>query len=308
MAEYTTNEYKNEKRRQARSLIREGMFISDFVETKYNSIYQEAAALYNEINQINPRKPDLRRTSEYRQWKNNIASEHNMPLIPMPRQKKRQLVHVTHRNIPVSTTTSHPHNICIVLPVVESPPSDNQIPPQPESPRAEIPLASDNQIPPQPESPRAEISLSDNQTSPQSESPRAEISLSDNQTSPQSSENPAPDSRISGKIMQLKIPLIQSPSIPKTIQDPKGILGTACEETMLDEGNQSEMFNPSLLDEVPPEAIEKIISDLQQDPNLKDMMADIENQMNIEEEIVGLNIDIPDLYDPLEEELRNIFW
>ena len=269
MAEYTTNQYKNEKRRQARSLIREGMFISDFVNTKYNSIYQEAAVLYNEINQINPRKPDLRRTNEYRRWKNNIASEHNMPLTPMPRQKKRQFVHVTHRNIPVSTT-SHPTNICVVLPVVESPPSDNQTPPQSESPRGEIPL-------------------------------------SDDQTSPQSSENPAPDSRISGMTMQLKIPLVRCPSIPKTIQDPKEILGTAYVETILDEGNQSEMLNPSLLDEVQPEAIEKIISDLQQDPNLKDMMADIENQMNIEEEIVGLNIDIPDLYDPLEEELRSIF-
>ena len=288
MAEYTTNEYKNEKRRQSRSLIREGMFISDFVNTKYNSIYQEAAVLYNEINQINPRKPDLRRTNEYRQWKNNIASEHNTPLIPVPRQKKRQFVHVTHRNIPISTT-SHPTSICVVLPVVESPPSDNQIPPQPESPRAEIPLP-------------------DNETPPQSESPRAEIPLSDDQTSPQSSENPAPDSRISGMTMQLKIPLIRCPSIPKTTQDPKEILGTAYVETILDEGNQSETLNPSLLDEVPPEVVEKIISDLQQDPNLKDMMADIENQMNIEEELVGLNIDIPDLYDPLEEELQNIFW
>ena len=282
MAAHTTNEYKNEKRRHGRSLIREGMFISDFVNTKYKCIYQEASALYNEINQINPRKPDLRRTKEYRQWKNNIASAHNLPLTPIPREKKRKLVHMTHRNIPISTT-SHSTIICVDIPTVENPATDNQIPP--ESPPAEIPLPAC-------------------QTPQQSGSPRPESPLSDDQTS---SENPTLDKRISGMTMQLNIPLIQCPTISKTIQDPEEIQGSAYIETILSEGNQSEMLDPSLLDEVSPEVLEKIIKDLQQDPNLKNIMTDIENQTNIEEELVGLNIDIPDLYDPLEEELQSIF-
>ena len=64
------------------------MFISDYVYTKYKSIYQEAAVLYNEINQKHPRKPDLRKTIEYRHWKNTLAASNNMPMIPIPREKK----------------------------------------------------------------------------------------------------------------------------------------------------------------------------------------------------------------------------
>ena len=39
---------------------------------------------------------------------------------------------------------------------------------------------------------------------------------------------------------------------------------------------------PSMLDEISPEIIDKIITDLQQDPNIKDMMMNIENQVNVE--------------------------
>ena len=292
MAEHTTNAYKNQKRRQARSLIREGMFVSDYVQTKYYNVYQEAAELYNSINRTNPRKPDLRKTIEYRQWKNNMSSCLSMPSIPIPRQKKREFVHVIHRDIPIPLAV-HPSSSLIVLPTIESPRADNQTSPQsPESPRA------DNQTSPQPsESPRA-----DNQTSPQSpESPRA-----DSQTSPQSPESPLTDIQTSQKIMQLRIPLMPSPNMSNSIQDPQKTQEYI--ETVVDEGNQTEILYPSLLDEVSPETIDKIIADLRQDPELKDIMVNIEKEMNVEEEILGLNIDIPDIDDPLEEELQNIFW
>ena len=102
-----SNEYKNEKRRQSRTLTREGMFICDFVKTKYEGIYNEAVTLYNQINQLNPKKPDLRRSTEYRQWKNVYAASRNMPSIIIPREKKRKLVHLAHRDIPVSTSTNN---------------------------------------------------------------------------------------------------------------------------------------------------------------------------------------------------------
>ena len=38
------------------------------------------------------------------------------------------------------------------------------------------------------------------------------------------------------------------------------------------------------------------------------MMTDIESQFNIEEEILGLDIDVDDLHNPLEEELLNMYW
>ena len=261
MAEYTTNAYKNEKRRQSKSLSREGMFISDYVHTKYYAIYQEAAELYNTINRTHPRKPDLRRTIEYRQWKNNMAANLNHPVIPIPRQKNREYVHVTHRDIPIPLAV-HPNSTLTVLPTIESSREDRQTPPQP------------------PES----------------------------QTSPQPPESPPTIIQTPPKIMQLKIPLIPSSNISKAIQDPQKIVEVAYTETLLDEGNPTEMLSPSVLDEVPQEIIDKIVADLRQEPGLNDIMTDIENQMHVEEEILGLNIDIPDLVDPLEEELQNIFW
>ena len=63
---------------------------------------------------------------------------------------------------------------------------------------------------------------------------------------------------------------------------------------------------PSLLDEIAPEVIEKIIAELRQEPELMDIVADVEQRIELEE--VGLEIDIPELANPLEEELQNIFW
>ena len=278
MAEYTTNAYKNEKRRQAKTLTREGMFISDYVQTKYRAIYQEAAELYNTINRIHPRKPDLRRTFEYRQWKNNIAVNQNNPVTPIPRQKNREYVHVTHRDIPIPLAV-HPDSILTVL-NIESSREDSQTTPQPP----------ESQTSPQPP---------ESQTSPQSP---------ESQTSPQTPESPPTIIQTPPKTMQLKIPLIPSSNISKAIQDSQKIVEVAYTETVLDEGNPTEMLSSSILDEVPQEIIDKIVADLRQDPGLNDIMTDIENQMHVEEEILGLNIDIPDLVDPLEEELQNIFW
>ena len=39
------------------------MFISEYVRVKYRDIYNEAALLYNQINERHPQKPDLRRIS-----------------------------------------------------------------------------------------------------------------------------------------------------------------------------------------------------------------------------------------------------
>ena len=137
--------------------------------------------------------------------------------------------------------------------------------------------------------------------------------------------------------MELRIPLIQLPTTPKAKQNPQEIIQTEYTETVIDERHSpsvpgqytetvideeneildtmytetviaegDEPLSPSMLDEISPEIIDKIITDLQQDPNIKDMMMNIENQMNVEEEITDLEIDIPDIDDLLEEELQNI--
>ena len=74
-----------------------------------------------------------------------------------------------------------------------------------------------------------------------------------------------------------------------------------------EEGAPLENIDPSLMDVVPPDVVEKIIADLQRDPSLKQIMDDLENEY-VHEEIMGLEIDIPDLQDPLEDELENLLW
>ena len=236
-----------------KSITREGMFVSEYVQIKYKSIYHEAANLYNQINQKYPKKPDLRKTTEYRQWKNSIAAANNTPTTPIPRQKKYQYNRMIHRNIPLDTTT-------------------------------------------------AEMSISD-ETPPPTESPVPQ--------NPPPEENQSAghqiDKRIAGMTMHLSIPLIQMPTSRKAIQHPDGILASASQEIVMEEGDQAEVLDPSILDEISPETMEKLIYELQRDPNLKDIMDDVQNsieeELNIEEELIGLTIDLPELDDPLEEEL-----
>ena len=245
------------------------MFVNEYVETKYFYIYEEAAELYNNLNEIYPCKPDLRRTDEFRFWKNNIARERSMPFIRMPRQKRRQFVHTPHRNIPLSLRVDPTANL-VVQPHVEK---ENSVP---ESPRPET-----ESSPPTPESPRTEP--------------------------------------IRQKVMQLRIPLLASSSRenPNPLQTPIETIETPVEsvetpdetlETVTEEVIQEscDILHPSLTDEVSPEIVDKIIAELREDPELMDVMAGIEQQIEVEE--AGLDIDIPDLCDPLEDELENILW
>ena len=264
MAASNTSLYKKQKRREGRSKIREAIFVNEYVETKYLHIYEEAAELYNNLNEIYPCKPDLRRTDEFRFWKNDIARERSMPFIRMPRQKRRQFVHTPHRNIPLSQRVVN----LVVQPHVEN---ENSVP---ESPRAET-----ESSPPTTESPRTEP--------------------------------------IRQKVMQLRIPLLASASRENPLQTPVETIEAPVEsvetpdetlETVTDEVIQEscDILHPSLIDEVSPEIVDKIIAELREDPELTDVMAGIEQQIEVEE--VGLDIDIPDLCDPFEDELENILW
>ena len=248
------------------------MFVNDYVKTKYKDIYVEAASLYNQLNQNYPRKPDLRKTVEYRRWKNDIAAKNNIPTTPIPRQKTRPYTHMIHPNIQINTTTSPPH-------ITASPPDNTS-----------IDLST------------VEISISD-ETQPPAQNP---VPQNPSPAEKQSSDHPL-DERLGGMTMRLSIPLIQIPtSSAKTVQHPDQILSTAFQETTIDEGDQAEVLDPSILNDILPETMEKIIQELQSDPSLNNIMAEIENNFNIEEEIVGLTVDLPDLDDPLEDEL--MFW
>ena len=120
MAECGTIIYKKQKRRESRSNARQAIFISDYLKFKHSHIYEEAAQEYNYLNQLYPRKPDLRRSLEYRVWKNNIAKQQSLPPSKIPRQKFYKYNHAPYSDIPVSSGSS------TSLPYTQNPVSETE--------------------------------------------------------------------------------------------------------------------------------------------------------------------------------------
>ena len=231
------------------------MFISEYVQIKYKDIYREAAILYNEINKKHPQKPDLRKTVEFRQWKNNMAVANGESTTPIPRQKEYTYIRTKHRDIILDATTPE-------MSIAAETPSESPVPTPPE-------------------------------------------------------ENHQIDGRVAGMTMCLNIPLIRMSTPHNSI--------LASEEMVIEEGDQAldpstpeqispvieeggQTLDPSILEQISPETMEKLIQELQLDPNLKDIMDDVQNtiqqEINTEEELIGLTIDLPELDDLLEEELE----
>ena len=225
MAASQTNAYKNTRREIAKSLSRQGMFISEYIQFKYKDLYREAGMMYNELNKQYPHKPDLRKTKEFRHWKNEMAKANGERPSYIPREKKYQYKRTAYWD----------------------------------------------------------------------------IVLEDSETTPE-----AP-SRTSDKIMCLNIPLLDASNYKPS------------QQTIIEEGDQSanqeddqtadidQVMAPSILDGIATETIQRIIQELRADPNLRDIMEDIDQEISttedVEEEIIGLEVDLPELYDPLEEEL-----
>ena len=201
------NEYKKERRNRSRVKTRESLFITEYMETKYHHIYMEAAAMYNSLNERYPRKPDLRRTAEFRTWK-NVTKPKSFGLVPSKKYRRPVYESISLKEI------------------------------QPLTMQLEIPLSS-------------------------SHSPTRQPSVKENQTD---------------EILQ------------------KG-----------DQPVQQDVLSiePSLSEEVTPQVIEKIIQELRDDPEMKELMQNVEEQ--IEEELIGLDIDLPEIPDLLGEELSQIW-
>ena len=70
---------RNERRRVLRKAqsytSRRGTFVADYVQNKYNNIYVEAIQFHDLLNDLYPGKTDLKKTEEYRVWKNNVTRD-----------------------------------------------------------------------------------------------------------------------------------------------------------------------------------------------------------------------------------------
>ena len=213
------------------------MFIAEYIQYKYKDMYREAGMMYNELNKQYPRKPDLRKTPEFRQWKNKMAKANGESPVHVPREKKYLYKRTTYWDIELDDIQTTP----------------------------ETPLLKD--------------------------------------------QTPSND-----RIMCLNIPLIDIP------------IYNSSQQSVLEEGDQTasqeddqtadfdqipppsveppfdQVMDPSILDGIPPETVEKIIQELRADPNLRDIMEDVEQEISTE--IIGLEVELPELDDPIEEELE----
>ena len=327
MAISQTNAYKLEKRQYYKITTREGLFVADFVKTKYPEIYQESAMLYNRINQIHPNKPNIRKTIEYRTWKNQIAEANNQPTKPIPRQRNQLNKHLLYPNMSTGPTTTE--NITPQSDSSDESATENITPqtdssdqtatentPGPSSRKETHQLAGKQMmltIPliPYPNTPKSiqsptkilETAYTESIVEEGDQQEILDPSLLD----------VVPDDVVDKIIAELHQDpclkdLIPYPNTPKSIQSPTKILETAYTESIVEEGDQQEILDPSLLDVVPDDVVDKIIAELHQDPCLKDIMLDMEKQLTTQEELVGLEVDVPDIYDPLEDELENMCW
>ena len=92
MATDQINLYKKQIRQANNSKKRQALFIAEYVQVKYFEIYQEAAGLYNKINAMYPKKPDSRKSVEFKNWK---LVESGMPKMRphVPRDPTEQCVY-----------------------------------------------------------------------------------------------------------------------------------------------------------------------------------------------------------------------
>ena len=226
---------------------------------KYFDIYSEAAEYYNELNQTYPDKYDLRKTTEFKTFKTGQATKCTRKL-PKP----------LHSNIQTPIQINPEARITVIY---------EDDPQSPESPCEDDPQSPESPCEDDPQSP--ETPYEDQAQSP-------ETPYEDH---PQSPETPYEDQAQRpvelqiGKTytdnMKLEIPLLK----PRTVT-------TETLQVVTQEILQEDTSFESSYEELAPEVVEKIISELRGDPDLKDIFTSVEEQLEFEQLGMDLDIDI----------------
>ena len=320
MAASQTNEYKNQKRIERKGIIRQSLFVSEYIQCKYPDIYKEVGLVYNKLNTVYPRKPDLRKCREFREWKNNVAVQYGQQTSLIPREKTYKYMRTKYNNMAINpvneppsenptTQEKQPQRIMCLNIELMTPPRDSTVhetvieegdwavqesihtpDPTPQEPTH----TDDPSTPQEPLEQVIDLSIID-EIAPQVvekiiDKLRLDPELNNDPFTPQEPTHTDDPSTPQEPLEQVIDPTPQEPTHtgdPSTPQEPL-----------------EQIINPSIMDEIAPEVVEKIIQELHLDPDLNDLMNDIESQ--IEEEIVGLEVDIPELEYIMDQD--DMFW
>ena len=315
----------NEQRIHLKTLTRKANFIAEYVEIKYANVYSEALHFFDTLNAAHPVKSDLRKTKEFRDWKTYMKGErpkkrqkHNyVKNAPEQYEKQwQQLFQESGSLCPQSTdqepksprlqaSNEEPESLRSQTPQgserMPSPATDNSGTPQtPQTPQGSERMpspATDNPGTPQtPQTPQGSERMpspaTDNPGIPQTPqtpqgSERMPSSATDNPGTP---ATPRECERYKDNMI-LRIPLLQSPqnSTPGVTTETVEIV--------------TEQIEPITFDDISPQRMEELITELQKDPDINELFDDLQAQMEFQE--LGLDIDIDENY-PLENELE--FW
>ena len=276
---------KKEQRRQGRSKVRQSLFINDYIFYKHYVIYQQAAQLYNELNEIYPKKPDLRRTEEFKNWKLDVTGQPRS--VKRKTKKRHPYTFPSHANIPIAKCIDPHTNFTVVVP--------------PESPRG-LAESSDHQ------NVKKVMELRIPLMCPPAETPRTvteevlEPSLYTETVTEEVLEPSLCAETVTEEVLE---PSLNTETVTEEVLEPSLYTETIqiVTEEVLEEGILS--LEPSLHEEISPEIIQKIVKELSQDPGLEDILTSFEEHKEFKQ--LGMDLDIPD--DRLENELENlIFW
>ena len=259
---------KKAKRRERQNQVRQALLVNEYIYTKYFDIYQEAANYYNELNNIYPTRPDLRKCDEFKAWK---MSTNGAPIRISYIRKQSKVLYPNIAIQPSETSVEMPVETSVELPVETS---------------VEMPVETSVEMP-------VETSVE----MPVETSVEMPVETSVEMPVETSVEMPVETSveRTAKKVMELKIQLLDSSDIAET-----NPLNVAVEETI-----HEETIHPSLTEEIPPEIIAKIVKELREDPELRTIMTDIEQELEFEQ--IDNELDIFE-DNRLEEELENLMW
>ena len=267
---------RKEQRKENRSKVRQALFISDYLRYKNFVIYQEAASFYNRINSDYPSKPDLRKTDEFKAWKMGI------PMRPkkVPREKS------SHEPIPMMDGNS----FTLICQEAASP--DKPVSPEQHSSQKVMQL----RIPLMKPSVTTQIVTEEVLNEKPLQVATEEIAMEPTIPYPSLDEE-IPDEIVTEKPLQVAAeeiamePTIPYPSldeeIPNEIVTEKP-LQVAAEEIAM----ESTTLYPSLDEEIPDEILERIINELREDPELRTVMTNIEQELEFEQ--LGCDLDIPE--------------
>ena len=279
-------EMKKLKRREKQSQIRQALLINEYIQTKYFAIYQEAACYYNELNDSYPSRPDLRKADEFRAWKRSIKGE------PV-RVRKHSKAHYTNIRVqsaetPVETPTEMPSEMPIEI---------------------EIPVETSTETPTETPVETSTETPVETSTETSSEMP-TETPTETSSEMPIEIETPVeiPIESIPKKVMELKIQLMDPSIITQTLSvETDEIIQENPMEVAAQEIFDEEIptLHPTLTEEIPQHIIEKIVKELQDDPELRNIMTDIEEELEFQQ--IGNEIEIFE-DNRLEEELENLLW